>query len=76
MAEELEHEPVGAWQGEQPLPPGTRSTWSPALYYIITEKISVGNFLVLVFRLLEDDLPEWQEMNYMLRISQPPQTCR
>merc|ERR1712218_77328 len=50
VAEELEHEPVGAWQGEQPLPPGTR--------------------------LLEDDLPEWQEMNYMLRISQPPQTCR
>jgi len=50
VADELEHEPVGAWQGEQPLPPGTR--------------------------LLDDDLPEWQEMNYMLRISQPPDTCR
>ena len=25
VADELEHEPVGAWQGEQPLPPGTRS---------------------------------------------------
>lgn len=50
VADELEHEPVGAWQGEQPLPPGTR--------------------------VLEDDLPEWQEMNYMLRISQPPDTCR
>ena len=27
-------------------------------------------------RVLEDDLPEWQEMDYMLRISQPPDTCR
>ena len=30
----------------------------------------------MLCRLLDDDLPEWQEMNYMLRISQPPDTCR
>ena len=123
VADELEHEPVGAWQGEQPLPPGTRSrsslqtmhcchhhhhhhTWqawqgeqplrqgtrpvSKWFNWVIiiinlsttgqkSQKTKIGNHICFhqgLFRFLEDDLPEWQEMNYMLRISQPPDTCR